>query len=71
MEQVGLAICTADAEPELQEFAHFQTDRCGGAGCCREVINFVLKAKGIDLLQLYREVITNARARKKDNTARG
>lgn len=60
MERVGLAICTADAEPEVVGFAHYQTEIPGGQGCCREVIKFILEAKGIDLLQLYRDVIKKA-----------
>jgi 3-deoxy-D-manno-octulosonate 8-phosphate phosphatase (KDO 8-P phosphatase) len=55
MERVGLAICPADAEKELLEYAHYQTERNGGRGCCREVITFLLDAKGLNLLQLYRD----------------
>jgi len=55
MEKVGLAIVTADCEPEITPYAHYQTDKNGGDGCCREVINFVLKAKDVDLMNLYRE----------------
>jgi 3-deoxy-D-manno-octulosonate 8-phosphate phosphatase (KDO 8-P phosphatase) len=60
MERVGLAICPADAENEVLEFAHYQTERKGGKGCCREVVNFLLDARGINLLQLYRDGIKNA-----------
>ncbi len=63
MERVGLAVCTADAEPKVSQFAHFQTEIIGGRGCCREVIEFVLEAKGIDFLQFYRDVMNNVRAR--------
>jgi 3-deoxy-D-manno-octulosonate 8-phosphate phosphatase (KDO 8-P phosphatase) len=60
MERVGFAVCPADAEKEVLEFAHYQTVRHGGKGCCREVINFLLDARGISLLQLYRDGIKNA-----------
>ena len=60
MERVGLAVCPADAEKEVLEFAHYQTERKGGKGCCREVINFLLDARGINLLQLYRDRLKNA-----------
>ncbi len=58
METVGLAVCVADTEAELLDTAHFQTTRLGGKGACREVINFVLAAKGLNLLQIYRDGIT-------------
>jgi len=57
MEQVGLSVCVADAEPELLPFSHYQTERAGGRGACREVIKFVLDARGIDLIQVYRDGI--------------
>lgn len=60
MERVGLAVCPADAEKEVLEFAHYQTARKGGKGCCREVVNFLLDAKGINLLQLYRDGLKDA-----------
>ncbi len=60
MEQVGLAVCPADAERDVLEFAHYQTERKGGKGCCREVINFLLDARGINLLQLYRDGLKSA-----------
>jgi 3-deoxy-D-manno-octulosonate 8-phosphate phosphatase (KDO 8-P phosphatase) len=66
-ELVGLAICTSDCERGVTDFCHFQTALAGGAGCCREVIEFVLQAKGIDLLQLYRDVMIDAKARQRDN----
>jgi 3-deoxy-D-manno-octulosonate 8-phosphate phosphatase (KDO 8-P phosphatase) len=63
LEQVGLAICTADCESEVDKYCHYQTGLPGGAGCCREVIEFILAAKGFDLLQLYRDVVANAKTR--------
>jgi 3-deoxy-D-manno-octulosonate 8-phosphate phosphatase (KDO 8-P phosphatase) len=60
MERVGLAVCPADAEKEVLEFAHYQTERRGGKGCCRELVNFLLDARGFNLLQLYRDRIEDA-----------
>lgn len=67
-EQVGLSICTADCERELLPFCHYQTELPGGKGCCREAIEFILRAKGIDLLQLYRDVMADARARERSDS---
>jgi 3-deoxy-D-manno-octulosonate 8-phosphate phosphatase (KDO 8-P phosphatase) len=66
MEQVGIGIFTADAEPDVVDDAHYQTEIAGGKGCCREVSKFFLKAKGLDLLQLYRDIIRDVRSSKRD-----
>jgi 3-deoxy-D-manno-octulosonate 8-phosphate phosphatase (KDO 8-P phosphatase) len=58
MEAVGLAVCVADCEPELLECSHFQTERNGGRGACREVIRFIMEKRGIDLVQVYRDGLT-------------
>ena len=63
MEKVGLAVCPADAEEEMFKFAHYQTGRAGGKGCCREVIKFILEAKGLDLMQIYRDGLADNKAR--------
>ncbi len=63
MEHVGFAVCVADTEPELLPVSHYQTDRLGGKGACREVIAFVLAAKGLDLLKIYRDDIADAKTR--------
>ena len=61
MEQVGLAICTADSEPELLDVSHYQTERNGGKGCCRETISFILNARGLNLIEIYRHGLGNVR----------
>lgn len=61
MEQVGLAVCVADTEPELLDVCHYQTSRNGGKGACREVIAFILQAKGLDLVQIYKDGINNVK----------
>lgn len=63
MEVVGFAVCVGDAEEELLPASHYQTERHGGHGACREVINFILQAKGLDLVQIYRDSISNAETR--------
>jgi len=60
MEKVGLAVCPLDTEKEVLDYSHYQTSRAGGKGCCREVIDFILKAKGHDLVQLYRDGIEHS-----------
>jgi 3-deoxy-D-manno-octulosonate 8-phosphate phosphatase (KDO 8-P phosphatase) len=63
LERVGLAVCPADAEAEVVEYAHFRTERNGGHGCCREVISFILAAKGLNLVDLHRRMVANDRTR--------
>ncbi len=47
MRLCGLAAAPANARPEVQRFAHFVTRSTGGAGAARDVIEFVLQARGI------------------------
>jgi 3-deoxy-D-manno-octulosonate 8-phosphate phosphatase (KDO 8-P phosphatase) len=42
----GLAVCVADGAPELKAVCHFTTQRPGGRGAAREVIELILKAQG-------------------------
>ncbi len=46
MERVGLAIAVANAVFEVRRAAHFVTQRSGGNGGVREVIEQILKAQG-------------------------
>lgn len=46
MLQVGLPVAVADASPEVREVAALVTDRTGGHGAARELIEFILKAQG-------------------------
>ncbi len=52
----------ARTHPKAAAVQH-QTDRLGGKGACREVIAFVLAAKGLDLLKIYRDDIADAKTR--------
>ncbi len=44
--RVGLAVAVANAVPEVRRAAQFVTQRPGGAGAVREVVELVLKAQG-------------------------
>lgn len=46
MRKVGLAVCVADAEPEVARLAHWQTPRPGGLGAARDVCDLILRAQG-------------------------
>lgn len=55
MRRVGLAVATANARPEVKRIAHLVTERSGGDGAIREVIELILKAQGTwqELLEKY------------------
>lgn len=44
--RAGLAVCVADGVPELKAVCHYTTQRVGGRGTAREVIELILKAQG-------------------------
>ena len=44
--QVGLAVAVANAVPEAKEAAHYVTQRSGGRGALRELIELLLKTQG-------------------------
>ena len=46
MQCVGLPACPADAVPEVQKISKFISERPGGKGAVRDVIERVLKAQG-------------------------
>jgi len=45
-ERSGLAVCVADGVAELKQVSHYVTQRPGGRGAAREVIELILKAQG-------------------------
>lgn len=47
MKQVGLPCCPRDAAPEIRDICIYVSTRDGGKGCARDVIEQVLKAKGL------------------------
>jgi 3-deoxy-D-manno-octulosonate 8-phosphate phosphatase (KDO 8-P phosphatase) len=44
---VGFAAAVANADEKVKEKAHFVTDRKGGSGAVREVIDYILKETGL------------------------
>ena len=44
MKNVGVAICVADAAPEIRALAHWITSRRGGEGAVREICDLVIRA---------------------------
>ena len=46
MKEVGVPACPADAVPEIKEICKFISERPGGKGAVRDVIERVLKVQG-------------------------
>lgn len=46
MLKVGLPVCPNDAVPEIKEISRYISDRNGGEGCVRDVIEQVMRAQG-------------------------
>ena len=46
MRLVGVAACPADAAPEIRQICHFISERPGGRGCVRDIIEQTLKVQG-------------------------
>ncbi|MBO6005554.1 MAG: HAD hydrolase family protein [Paludibacteraceae bacterium] len=46
MKMVGFPVCPSDAVPEIKEISVYISDREGGRGCARDVVEQVLKAQG-------------------------
>ncbi|MDP9339486.1 MAG: HAD hydrolase family protein [Acidobacteriota bacterium] len=57
MKRVGLAVAVGDAAPEVKRIAHHVTRAIGGKGAAREVVELILKSKGI-----WEAMIDKARA---------
>ena len=47
LRRVGFAVATANAQEEVKQVSHYVTEKNGGEGAVREVINMILKAKGL------------------------
>ncbi|MGD9558871.1 MAG: KdsC family phosphatase [Mangrovibacterium sp.] len=45
MTAVGMPVCPSDAVPEIKEISSFVSDRKGGEGCARDVIEQVMRAQ--------------------------
>lgn len=46
LKRAGVGACPADAVPEVKKVCRYQSDKKGGAGCVRDVIEKVLKLSG-------------------------
>lgn len=46
MMRVGCPVCPADACSDIKEICRYVSDKCGGEGCGRDVIEQVLRAQG-------------------------
>ncbi len=46
MRRCGLAVAVANAREEVKDEAHFVTDRPGGRGAIRDIIEYILRAQG-------------------------
>jgi 3-deoxy-D-manno-octulosonate 8-phosphate phosphatase (KDO 8-P phosphatase) len=57
MRRVGLAVAVGDAAIEVKLAAHLTTKAVGGKGAARELVEFILKSKG-----LWEAMIDKARA---------
>ena len=57
MRRVGLAVAVGDAAEEVKQAAHYITQRDGGKGAARELVELILKSKGI-----WGQMIDKARA---------
>ncbi|MCK4401406.1 HAD-IIIA family hydrolase [bacterium] len=47
LRRVGFAVAVANAQDEAKQVSHYVTEKNGGKGAVREVINMILKAKGL------------------------
>ena len=57
LEKVGLATCPADAVDEVKNVCSFISEKNGGKGAVRELINFILKSKGYELKKLLNQPV--------------
>ena len=46
MNRVGCAVCPKDACPEVKAVSCYVSDKCGGQGCGRDVLEQVLRVQG-------------------------
>jgi len=57
MKRVGLALAVGDAVPEVKRAAHYVARAHAGNGAIREIVELILKSKG-----LWEKMIDRARA---------
>jgi 3-deoxy-D-manno-octulosonate 8-phosphate phosphatase (KDO 8-P phosphatase) len=44
---VGFSAAPSDAEPYILDAVHFVSSRCGGHGAVREIVEFLLRSRGL------------------------
>lgn len=47
LKRVGFACCVSNASRDIMPYAHYVTKKEGGRGAVREVIDYILKSKGL------------------------
>ena len=47
LRRVGFAVATTNAQEEAKQVSHYVTEKNGGEGAVREVVNIILKARGL------------------------
>ena len=47
MRHCGCPCCPSDAAPEIKQIATYVSDKAGGMGCGRDIIEQVLRAQGL------------------------
>lgn len=47
MREVGCACCPKDACPDIKAISRYVSPYCGGMGCARDIIEQVMRAKGL------------------------
>ena len=57
MRRVGLAVAVGNATVDVRRVAHYTTKAAGGKGAARELVEIILKSKGI-----WKEMVEKARA---------
>ena len=55
LRRAGLAVAVSNAVDEVKSIAHYVTRRAGGRGAVREIVDIILRAKGLwdEVLQRY------------------
>jgi 3-deoxy-D-manno-octulosonate 8-phosphate phosphatase (KDO 8-P phosphatase) len=46
MSRVGVAVCPADAATDIKEICNYVSDKKGGEGCVRDIIEQILRVQG-------------------------
>jgi 3-deoxy-D-manno-octulosonate 8-phosphate phosphatase (KDO 8-P phosphatase) len=67
MRSVGFAVATANAREQVKRAAHYITPLAGGQGAGRDVVDFILSARGVldQTIEQYLDP-TNSEARRND-----